>query len=131
MLASVNAARAVPRSCGGVSDAAAKPLGWNSLLTSAAATHATDMANSNEISTTTNDGRTLTDLVDATKYEYSAVGENVAKGYPSVAKLIPALLASPEHCKKIMSPVLTEMGAACVRSGTGTFFWSQAVGVNK
>jgi uncharacterized protein YkwD len=131
MLAAVNSARSVARNCGSTAYAAASPLGWNALLGGASAAHAADMASNNAVSATLSTGETLTQFVDATDYEYAALGENVGRGYTTVAKLMDAMLASEEHCKKIMSSVLTEMGAACVKSGTGTNYWSQIFSVHK
>lgn len=131
MLAAINQARSQARNCGGKAYGAAPALGWNSLLTQAAVTHATDMANLGKISETSSTGESLTDRVTLTGYEYAAVGENVAKGYTSINKLMVGLLASGDHCQKIMSPVVTEVGVACVKAATGTNYWAQTFGVHK
>lgn len=131
MLAAINQARAQARDCGGKAYGAAPALGWNSLLTQAAVTHATDMASTGKISETSSTGESLTDRVTLTGYEYAAVGENVAKGYTSVPKLMTGLLSSGDHCQKIMSPVVTEVGVSCVKAATGTNYWAQTFGVHK
>lgn len=131
MLDAINKARSQARDCGGKAYGAAPAVGWNSLLTQAAVTHATDMASTGKVSETSSTGENLTDRVTLTGYEYAAVGENVAKGYTSVPKLLESLLSSGDHCQKIMSPVVTEVGAGCVKSATGTNYWAQTFGVHK
>lgn len=131
MLAAANKARAQARSCGDKSYSAAPPLGWNSLLTLAALEHATDMASTGRLSESSSTGESLIDRVTTTGYEYVAVGENVAKGITSIPSLMDSLLASSEHCQKIMSPAVTEMGAACVKAASGTNYWAQTLGAHK
>ena len=121
MLSAVNGARAQARSCGGTGYGPAPALGWNELLGQASIEQATSMATANQLSDTGN----ITDRATRTGYEFQAVGENIAQGYTSVPKLMEALLASDEHCRKIMSPAVTEMAAACVKASSGKNYWSQ------
>ena len=131
MLAAVNQARSQARSCGGQQFGAAPALGWNWLLTLAATNHAGDMAVSGKLSEVGSNGSNLIDRVNVTGYEYVAIGENVAKGYDSIPQLMNALLTSPDHCRKIMNPSVTEMGAACSKSAAETNYWTQTFGVHK
>ena len=131
MLAAVNQARSQARACGGQQFAAAPALGWNWLLTLAATNHAGDMAVSGKLSEVGSNGSTLTDRINVTGYEYVAVGENLAKGYATIPQLMNALLSSPDHCKKIMNPSITEVGAACSKSAAETNYWTQTFGVHK
>ncbi|MBU4337912.1 MAG: CAP domain-containing protein [Actinobacteria bacterium] len=121
MLSAVNGARAQARSCGGAAYGAAPALGWNELLGQASIEQATSMATANQLA----DTGSITDRATRTGYEFQAVGENIAQGYTSVPKLMEALLASDEHCRKIMSPAATEMAAACVKASTGKTYWAQ------
>lgn len=121
MLSEVNRARSQARNCGGTAYGAAQALGWNELLAEASMAQAQDMAAANKLA----DSGSPVDRVASTGYEFQAVGENIAQGYTTIPKLMTALLASAEHCKKIMSPVLTEMAAACVRSSSGKAYWAQ------
>jgi uncharacterized protein YkwD len=121
MLSAVNGARAQARNCGGAAYGAAPALGWNELLGKASIEQATSMATANKLSDTGN----VVDRASSTGYEFQAVGENIAQGYASVPKLMEAMLVSEEHCKKIMSPAVTEMAAACVKAASGKNYWAQ------
>ncbi len=121
MLAAVNGARSQARNCGGAAYGAAPALGWNELLGQASIEQATSMATANQLSDTGN----VVARATSTGYEFQAVGENIAQGYTSIPKLMAAFLASEDHCKKIMSPSVTEMAAACVKSATGKAYWAQ------
>lgn len=121
MLAAVNNARAQARSCGGAAYGAAPALGWNALLGQASIEQASSMATSNKLA----DSGDVVERATRTGYEFQAVGENIAQGYTSIPKLMAAFLASEDHCKKIMSPAVTEMAAACVKSATGKTYWAQ------
>lgn len=121
MLSAVNVARTQARSCGGTAYGAAPALGWNALLGQASIEQATSMATANQLADTGD----IVNRATSTGYEFQAVGENIAQGYTSVSKLMEAMLASAEHCKKIMSPSVTEMAAACVKSSSGKTYWSQ------
>ena len=94
-------------------------MAWNDLLTQAAAGHALDMAMKNYFSHTSADGRTLADRINATGYTWSALGENIAAGYPSVNAVVDGWMASDGHCANLMSPNFRDIGFACV-AGTST-----------
>lgn len=124
LLAAINNARAQARSCGGTAYAAAPPLGWNSLLTQAAAAHSTDMASKGFFSHTGSDGSQSSDRVLNTGYQSAPTGE-ILIHYPgafSASQVIPqsmsSWLGSPGHCAAIMDPAATEMGSGCVRGGS-------------
>lgn len=121
MLSAVNGARAQARNCGGAAYGAAPALGWNELLGKASIEQASSMATSNKLA----DSGDVVERATRTGYEFQAVGENIAQGYTSIPKLMAAFLASEDHCKKIMSPAVTEMAAACVKSSTGKTYWAQ------
>jgi|RifCSPhighO2_12_1023870.scaffolds.fasta_scaffold01339_3 uncharacterized protein YkwD len=131
MLKAINAARAAARSCGSAGYAPAKALGWNELLSASSASQAEYMASIETITGVDAAGADVTARVSATGYDYHAVGENLAKGYPTVSKLMTALLQSPEHCQKIMSANISEVGAACVKAANGVPFWVQTFGLHR
>jgi uncharacterized protein YkwD len=65
-------------------------------------------------------GMTFTQRVDAEKYKWASVGENVAYGYSTPQTVMEAWLASPGHCKNIMNPGFTELGL-----GKEGSYWTQ------
>lgn len=128
LLAAINNARAQARSCGGVSYAPAPALGWNSLLTQAAAAHSTDMASKGYFSHTGSDGSLSNDRVVATGYQAGVAGEilsNPTGTYSATGQIIPrsisSWLASPGHCAAIMNPIAMELGSACARAGNKAY----------
>ena len=133
VLARVNEVRAAGANCGQAgSFGAAGAVTWNDLLTQAAAGHASDMARLNFFSHTSQDGRTLADRVNATGYVWMRLGENIAGGPTSVAAVVDAWLASPDHCANMMDPAYVEVGVACVPgSASNTFqtYWVMELGL--
>jgi uncharacterized protein YkwD len=127
LLAAINNARAQARSCGSNAYAAAAPLGWNSLLTQAAAGHSSDMAAKGFFSHTSSDGRDYIQRINATGYDDQGLSEVLANptGSFSAGQIIPlsmkAWLVSPGHCSSIMDSSFNEMGAACVKSGNKAY----------
>ncbi|MDP3886547.1 CAP domain-containing protein [Hydrogenophaga sp.] len=117
----INAARAVARSCGSTVMPADGPLVWNDRLFSAAARHARDMATRNYFSHTSLDGRSLAQRVTAEGYPWTSVGENLAAGQATVDGVISGWLASPGHCRNLMSRQFEAVGVSCVRQAGSRF----------
>ncbi len=105
MLAAVNAERA---------DAGQAALGWDPLLAQAATAHAQDMETNDFFSHLGSDGSEVGDRVHAAGYAYSAVGENIAWNYQSVAAVMAGWMGSDGHRANILQAEFTEMGAAWV-----------------
>ncbi len=66
------------------------------------------------------DGSSFKDRIEREQYTWSAAGENIAAGYRTVSSVMNGWLASPGHCKNIMSPNFTEFGAA-----ESNYYWTQ------
>ncbi len=130
VLALVNKARAVARSCGDKPFAPAKPLSYNTALARAALTHAADMALNNYFSHDARDGSNPARRVERAGYRYRATGENIAAGMSTAALAVAGWIKSPPHCANLMSPAYTEMGVAFAinpKSEMGVY-WSQEFG---
>jgi len=127
MLAEVNAARAIARSCGTNAMAAVPPLSWNALLAAAAAKHSEDMATRGYFSHTSPEGITADDRIQEVGYKYTAAGENLASGGSKMSEIMKAWLNSPGHCSAMMSPDFKEMGASYAK-GPGGQYWTQKFG---
>ena len=114
MLAEVNAARAVGRTCGGEAKPAVPPLSWNALLAQAAVNHAQDMVSRNYFSHRSPEGLMADARAKSLGYQYSTLNENIGSGTSSIKEVMAAWLSSPGHCRTIMDPAFKEMGAGYV-----------------
>ena len=126
-----NAARAVPRTCGATSYAAAAPLTWNAALAQAAQGHATDMAAQNYFSHTSKDGRTFSQRITNAGYTpYRTIGENIAAGQGTPQQVVDGWLKSEGHCRNIMNPNFKELGVGYAYTTTSTYkhYWVQDFG---
>ncbi|MDX1419059.1 MAG: CAP domain-containing protein [Rubricoccaceae bacterium] len=112
MLAAVNAHRAAGRDCGGERHGPAPPLVWNGHLAAAAGVHTHDMAVTGRFDHTGSDGSTVGERVSRTGYAWQRVGENIARGQPSVEAVVADWVASAGHCANLMNPSFVEFGAA-------------------
>ncbi len=94
---------------------AARPLAWNARLAEAAELHSVDMAARRYFDHVSPDGKRVSQRVAAQGYPWRMVGENLAGGDTTVAGVISGWLASPGHCKNLMSPAYAEVAVSCVR----------------
>lgn len=78
------------------------------------------MADHETMSHVGSDGSSFKDRIEREQYTWSAAGENIAAGYHTVSSVMNGWLASPGHCKNIMSPNFTEFGAA-----ESNYYWTQ------
>ena len=56
----------------------------------------------------------MSDRADSVAYNWRAIGENIAAGQLEIEEVHQGWLDSPGHCRNIMNPLFTEVGAACV-----------------
>ena len=110
-LASVNQARSVTRICGNTPYGPAPPVSWSDNLAMAAYLHSEDMALNNFFSHTGSDGSSAGQRISRQGYPWRTYGENIAVGYPTVASVIQGWLGSEGHCRNLMDPAFTEIGA--------------------
>jgi uncharacterized protein YkwD len=114
MLAVIRASRAAARMCGDSSHGATTTVTWNPLLAEAALSHVQDMATFNFFSHEGSDGLSVSNRADNVGYNWRAIGENIAAGQLDIEEVHQGWLDSPGHCRNIMNPIFTEVGAACV-----------------
>jgi uncharacterized protein YkwD len=110
-LAAVNQARSVPRMCGITPFAPAAPVSWSDNLAMAAYLHSEDMGLNNFFSHTGSDGGSAGQRISRQGYPWRTYGENIAVGYPTVSSVIQGWLGSEGHCRNLMNPAFTEIGA--------------------
>lgn len=123
----VNQARAQARMCGSQSFAATNPVTWDERLEAAALTHSQDMANVNFFSHTGSDGSNVGIRANNENYSWQRVSENIAAGHSSVSQVMNDWLASEGHCRNIMDPNITQLGASCWDNSSSQFgrYWTQ------
>ncbi|UXH79153.1 CAP domain-containing protein [Roseateles amylovorans] len=133
LMTRINALRAAGADCGtsGVFPATTA-MTWNAQLTQAADGHAKDMAAKNYFSHTSQDGRTMSDRVNATGYAWSSLGENIAAGQPTVESVMDSWRNSPGHCANLMSASYTNVGVSCqlatAQGATYSKYWVMNLG---
>ena len=129
-LALVNAARAAGRRCGGEAFPPVPLLAWNASLAAAAESHSADMARRDDFAHEGADGSRVAERAARQGYAWRSVGENIAAGQGSPEGVVAGWLASPDHCRNIMSGDFTEMGAAYAvdRASRSTIYWTQVFG---
>lgn len=130
VLLEVNAARAVARTCGGVSYAATTPVTWNGYLAAAARAHTADMAARGYFDHISPNGGTLVTRAVAAGYTpWRELGENIAAGY-TVQNVVQGWIDSPGHCKNLMDPKFKEMGVGYTYSTGSVYgtYWAQEFG---
>ncbi len=130
-LNAVNDARSQAQDCGAYGiKPAVHALSWNETLYKAAYTYNYDMDNGDawyhvgsgteyDIVDPNSDGSTLPERVEYYNYNWSVIGENIAKGQKTVDEVIAGWIDSDEHCINLMSPDFTEIGMSLL-VGTGT-----------
>lgn len=120
MLAEVNGQRGAV----GVS-----PLGWCGSLARAAQAHSDDQAAHNMMSHAGSDGSTFVDRANRAGYGgWTALGENVAYGYPNVDAVMAAWMASSGHRANILNAAYTDFGAGLGYGADGSLYWTQEFG---
>jgi len=134
VLTLTNRARARARTCGGVRMGRARPLVWNRTLARVAHEHSRDMAVHGYFSHTGRDGSSPADRMERAGYRFRAAGENIAAGVSlaSAASVVRAWLASPAHCRVLMSPAVRELGVGrVVGAGPYWVYWTQEFGARR
>ena len=112
MTDSVNALRSKGCHCGADSMPPVAPLIWNAQLAAAAAEHARDMYVNNYFSHISPQGTSPIQRAIQAGYTGMYVGENIAKGYPTISDVMLAWKNSEAHCAAMMDTLYKEFGAA-------------------
>lgn len=99
------------RECGNTPYGPAPPVSWSDNLAMAAYLHSEDMVLNNFFSHTGSDGSSAGQRISRQGYPWRTYGENIAVGYPTVSSVIQGWLGSEGHCRNLMNPAFTEIGA--------------------
>ncbi|MET9256426.1 CAP domain-containing protein [Streptomyces sp. NPDC003717] len=112
------------------SRAGCSPLTANGRLTTAADDYSDVMAASGVMSHTGPDGSTMAGRVEAAGYQWSALGENIARGQADAASVMNSWMNSPGHRANILNCSFKELGVG-VHMGDGGPWWTQDFGTGR
>jgi len=110
-LDAVNRARSVKQVCGNTPYGPAPLVSWSGPLSMAAYLHSKDMVRKNFLSHSGSNGSSAGDRISLQGYPWRTYGENIAAGNPTVPSVIQGWIASAAHCRNLMNPDFTEIGA--------------------
>lgn len=110
--------------------AGCSPVTSNAELTRAADDYSDVMARSGVMSHTGPDGSTMTTRVEAAGYEWSTLGENIARGQFDAASVMESWMNSPGHRANILNCSFKELGVG-VHFGDGGPWWTQNFGAGR
>ena len=120
MLARINAER---------SAVGAAPLTPCGTLTWAAQGHSLDQAAHGTMTHTGSDGSTLRTRAERAGYTgWTALGENVAYGYPTVDAVMNGWMNSTGHRENLLNSSFTSVGLGQAAGSGGTPYWTQDFG---
>ncbi|MGW6545897.1 CAP domain-containing protein [Streptomyces massasporeus] len=102
----------------------------NDRLTRAADDYSDVMASSGVMSHTGPDGSTMTTRVEAAGYQWSTLGENIARGQADAASVMKSWMNSPGHRANILNCSFKELGVG-VHFGDGGPWWTQNFGASR
>ncbi|MGC4976978.1 CAP domain-containing protein [Streptomyces sp. DT199] len=110
--------------------AGCSPVTANDRLTRAADDYSDVMAGSGVMSHTGPDGSTMTTRVEAAGYQWSTLGENIARGQADAASVMKSWMNSPGHRANILNCSFKELGVG-VHFGDGGPWWTQNFGAGR
>lgn len=84
-----------------------------------------DMINKNYFSHNSPTYGTPFDMMKSFGLNYSAAGENIAKGQRSAKEVMNAWMNSPGHRSNILSPSYMEIGVGLAKDSAGRSYWTQ------
>ncbi|MFG3321007.1 CAP domain-containing protein [Streptomyces sp. NPDC048171] len=110
--------------------AGCSPVTANDKLTRAADDYSDVMASSGVMSHTGPDGSTMTSRVEAAGYQWSTLGENIARGQADAAAVMDSWMNSEGHRANILNCSFKELGVG-VHVGDGGPWWTQNFGASR
>lgn len=133
ILTYINQARSQPCQCGTITYPAVAALTLDSQLNAASDKFAVDLATYNYFSHTGRDGSQPWDRMTREGYIWRAAGENIAAGYSTTRAVVNGWLASPGHCRNIMSANFKNVGVGYGYSATSTYkhYWVTDFGTKR
>jgi uncharacterized protein YkwD len=99
----------------------------NTALRTAAYNHSKDMATANYFAHTSPSGTTFTQRATAAGYS-SAIGENIAWGYPTAEQAMTSWMNSAVHRANVLNCTAKSVGVGAYRRADGRVYWTQVFG---
>ncbi len=65
------------------------------------------------------------DMMKSFNIDYSAAGENIAKGQRSAQEVVTGWMNSQGHRENILNSNYNQIGVGCVADSNGTLYWTQ------
>jgi uncharacterized protein YkwD len=126
----VNDARAHGAQCPSGPRAPTHPFIEERTLTQAARLHSLDMGEADYFSHTSQEGSTPFERMRAAGYTAFAVGENIAAGSDTAARVFAGWMSSEGHCRNIMNANANEIGIGYAFTAGSRFghYWTQNFG---
>ena len=133
ILTYINQARSQPCQCGTTTYPAVPALTLDPQLNASSDKFAVDLATYNYFSHTGRDGSQPWDRMTREGYIWRAAGENIAAGYTTTRAVVNGWLASPGHCRNIMSANFKNVGVGYGYSATSTYkhYWVTDFGTKR
>ena len=120
----INDLRENGQKCSGTQYDAVPVLTFNETLNQIAQSHADYMNSIDELTHTGENNAGIGERALAGGYNYTAIAENLAKGYADEASVVDAWKNSSGHCENMMNAAVREMGV-----GTSGAYWVMVYGV--
>ena len=98
-------------------------LSHDKALSAIAQKKAEDMANNNYFAHQSPTFGSVGQMLDRFKYDWTAYGENIAKGYTTADSVVAGWVNSPGHYKNIMERTFTNIGSGYATDKDGTTYW--------
>jgi len=131
-IAAINQARARDQVCGERRMAATRPIHWDARTMQAARTQALYLQRVNQFGHGGENGSHVGERLTATGYRWHKVGENLAAGFNSIEEVVISWLASPSHCRVLMTPEFNAAGVSYVagdEDNTYANYWALVMAV--
>ena len=98
-------------------------LKQDNALSAIAQAKAEDMANNNYFAHNSPTYGTVGNMLDHFGYNWTAYGENIAKGYTSAETVVQGWMESPGHRANILQSRFTNIGTGYATDQNGTTHW--------
>lgn len=102
-----------------------KPYQHNNKLANVAQTKAEDMRDNNYFSHQSPTYGSPFEMMKEFDIQYSAAGENIARGQRTAEEVMNSWMNSPGHRKNILSKKYTHIGVGLAETSQGTTYWVQ------
>ncbi|RBP70229.1 spore coat assembly protein SafA/uncharacterized YkwD family protein [Alkalibaculum bacchi] len=101
------------------------PLAYNGELCNVARAKSQDMIDNNYFDHNSPTYGSPFDMMKSFNIDYSAAGENIAKGQRSAQEVVTGWMNSEGHRKNILNSNYNQIGVGCVNDSNGTLYWTQ------